>query len=87
MRVFVCENLAFHGDYFAVLAKHSKPFSLGDSLAVGVDWMQRKFGPLKQQVEDWRAMQLSTAAAKLLVYQAFIEEDSGFPKHWARASI
>ncbi len=46
--------------------------------------MQRIFGALKQQVDEWRAMQLSTAAAKLLIYQAFIEEESGFPKHLAR---
>ena len=46
--------------------------------------MQRNFGLLKQQVDEWRAMQLSTAAAKLLIYQAFIEEESGFPKHLAR---
>ena len=67
-----------------MLAKHSKHFSLEDSLAVGVDRMQRNFGPLKQQVEEWRAMQLSTAAAKLLIYQAFIGEETGFPKHLAR---
>jgi hypothetical protein len=67
-----------------VLAKHSKHFSLEDSLAIGVDRMQRNFGPLKQQVEQWRAMQLSGAAAKLLIYQAFIEEETGFPKHLAR---
>ena len=84
LRVFVCENLAFNGEYTSVLAKHSKHLSLEDSLAIGVDRMQRKFGPLKQQVEQWRAMQLSTAAAKLLIYQAFIEEESGFPKHLAR---
>ena len=84
VRVFVCENLAFHGGCTAILAKHSKHFSLEDSLAIGVDRMQRNFGPLKQQVEEWRAMQLSTAAAKLLIYQAFIEEESGFPKHLAR---
>src|SRR5215469_2963695 len=58
--------------------------SLEDSLAGGVERMQRNFGPLKQQVEQWRAMQLSTAAAKLLIYQAFIEEETGFPKHLAR---
>jgi hypothetical protein len=46
--------------------------------------MQRNFGPLKLQVDDWRAMQLSTAAAKLRIYQAFIEEETGFPKHLAR---
>ena len=45
--------------------------------------MQRNFGPLKQQVEEWRALQLSTASAKLLIYQAFIEEETGSPKHLA----
>src|ERR1019366_8406925 len=84
VRIFVFENLAFHGEYTPVLAKHSKHFSLEDSLAIGVDRMQRNFGPLKQQVDEWRAMQLSTAAAKLFIYQAFIEEESGFPKHLAR---
>src|SRR5208283_3917476 len=29
-------------------------------------------------------MQLSTASAKLLIYQAFIEDELGFPKHLAR---
>jgi hypothetical protein len=39
LRVFVCYNLAFQGDYSPVLAKHSKNFSLEDSLSVGVDRM------------------------------------------------
>jgi hypothetical protein len=34
--------------------------------------MQRNFGPSRQQVEQSRAMELSTAAAKLQIYQAFI---------------
>ena len=46
--------------------------------------IQRNFEPLRQQVEPCRVMQLSTAAAKLLIYQAFIEEETGFPKHLAR---
>jgi len=63
---------------YSVLAKHSKNFSLEDSLAIGVDRMQRNFGPLKQQVEEWQALQLSAASAKLLIYQAFIETNWGF---------
>jgi hypothetical protein len=43
-----------------------------------------EFRPLKQQVEEWRSMHVSTAAAKLLIYPAFIEEETGFPKHLAR---
>ena len=66
-----------------MLAKHSKHVSLEDSLAIGVDRIQRNFGPLKQQVEEWQALQLSTASAKLLIYQAFIEDELGFPKHLA----
>ncbi len=33
---------------------------------------------------EWQALQLSTASAKLLIYQAFIEDELGFPKHLAR---
>ncbi len=84
VRVFVCENLAFHGDYTPVLAKHSKNFSLEDSLAIGVDRMQRNFGPLQQQVEEWQTRQLSTVVAKLVIYQAFIEDALEAPKHLAR---
>jgi hypothetical protein len=84
LRIFVCENLCFSGDYTPVLAKHSKNFSLEDSLAIGVDRMQRNFEPLKRQVEEWQARQLTAAAAKLIIYQAFIEDELDIPKHLAR---
>ncbi|PYV81909.1 MAG: hypothetical protein DMG93_13885 [Acidobacteria bacterium] len=66
------------------MAKHSKNFLLEDSLAVGLDRIQRNFGPLKQQVDHWQSTQLSDSSAKLLIYQAFIEEEAAFPKHLAR---
>ncbi|MCI0625213.1 MAG: hypothetical protein L0387_26820 [Acidobacteria bacterium] len=84
LRVFVCENLAFQGDYTPVLAKHTKNFTLRDSLSIGVDRMQRNFEPMKKQVETWRASQLSDEAAKLIVYRAFIEGELEVPKHLAR---
>src|SRR5579863_6994424 len=84
LRVFVCHNLAFRGDYTPVLAKHSKRFSLEDSLSVGVDRMQSNFEPMRRQVENWRAQQLSPAAAKLKIYRAFIEGDLEIPRHLAR---
>src|SRR5690242_16427889 len=42
-RLFVCDNLAFYGDYQPVLAKHSKHFNLENALSVGIDQMQRNF--------------------------------------------
>ena len=83
-RVFVCDNMAFHGDFTPVLAKHSKHFNLQDALAVGIDRMQRNFAPMQKQVEGWRQYQLSDAAAKLLIYHAFIEDALEAPKHLAR---
>jgi hypothetical protein len=84
LRVFVCYNLAFRGDFTPVLAKHSKHFSLEDALSIGVDRMQRNFDPMRQQVERWRAEQLSGEAARLTIYRAFIEGELEVPKHLAR---
>ena len=86
LHVFVCHNLAFQGDYGTVLAKHSKNFSLLDSLSVGVDRMQRNFEPMRRQVENWRAQQLSPEAAKLTIYRAFIEGELEVPKHLSRST-
>lgn len=83
LRVFVCDNLAFQGDYTPVLAKHTKRFHLEDNLAIGVDRMQRNFAPLKAQVTAWQSQQLSDDSVKLMIYEAFVVED-GFPKHLAR---
>ena len=83
-RVFVCDNLAFQGDFTPVLAKHSKNFSILDSLAIGVDRIQRNFDPLRDQVEAWRGSQISDDLAKLVIYRAFIEGELEAPRHLAR---
>src|ERR1700752_958409 len=49
-RVFACSHLALRGDFAPVLAKHSKSFSLLDSISVGIDGIQRNFEPMRKQV-------------------------------------
>jgi hypothetical protein len=82
-RVLVCDNMAFSGDFTPVLAKHSKNFNLIHSLEIGVSEMQRNFAPMTQQVNRWRESQLTDVAAKLIIYQAFIEAEIDLPKHLA----
>ncbi len=41
--------MAINGDFTPVLAKYSKSYSLID-ISVGVDRMQRNFGPRRKQV-------------------------------------
>jgi hypothetical protein len=84
VRVFVCDNLAFSGDFQPVLAKHTKHFNLVDALAVGIDQMQRNFKPMGEQIERWRATQIPDEYARLCIYKAFIEDNLDAPKHLAK---
>src|SRR6266849_8512459 len=83
-RVTVCDNMAFHGDFTPVLAKHSKNFSLLDALSIGVDRMQRNFEPMRKQIEQWQESQITETTAKLVIYEAFIESELDVPRHLAR---
>ena len=82
-RVFVCDNLAFHGDFQTLTRKHSKNLILPDVLAVAVDRMQRNFQPMLEQVDAWKNFALPEATAKLVIYHAFIEAGLEAPKHLA----
>lgn len=85
-RVFVCDNLAFRGDFFAFARKHSKRLmdDFVDSVSIGVDRVQRHFIPMQEQVNAWRDRYLPTLEAKELIYRAFIEDAIDAPKHLAR---
>src|ERR1017187_1349932 len=83
-KVFVCDNMAFSGDFEPVLAKHSKHFNLVQAISIGVDQMQRNFMPMVEQVDRWRESQLSDAAAKLVIYRAFVEAEIDIPHHLDR---
>ena len=83
-RVFVCDNMAFNGDFEPLLAKHTKNFQLTRALSAGVDDMQRNFEPMVKAVDKWRADQLTDVTARLVIYRAFIESELDVPKHLAR---
>jgi hypothetical protein len=83
-KVFVCDNMAFNGDFEPLLAKHTKNFQLTRALAGGIDDMQRNFAPMVTAVERWRDSQLSDVSAKLLIYRAFVEAELDVPHHLDR---
>jgi hypothetical protein len=84
IRILVCDNLAFSGDYEPVLHKHSKNFNLLAAISIGVDQIQRNFEPMRIQVERWRQAQITDDFAKLTIYRAFVQDQLDAPKHLAK---
>src|SRR3989442_1385848 len=68
-RVFVCDNMAFHGDFTPVLAKHTKRFSLVDAVSIGVDRMQRQFESIQRQVSNLRRKHVGDGVGKIVLYR------------------
>ena len=85
-RVFCCDNLAFSGDFFAIAKKHSKKLLDGfqDTIAIGVDRVQRNFVPMQAQVDAWKNHQLPDIQARGIIYKAFVEDGVDCPKHLAK---
>lgn len=73
-RVFVCDNMAFSGEFKPVLAKHSKHFDLEDTITIGIDRVQRYFSPLKEQIARWQETEVTDDQARLVIYKAFLED-------------
>lgn len=71
-KVFVCDNMAFAGDFRPLLAKHTKGFDLTESLSIGVDRIQRGFTPLRDAIDRKRTTELTEADAQALIYRAFM---------------
>jgi hypothetical protein len=84
MRIFVCSNLSFAGDFNIVLAKHSKNLNLKNAISIGIDEAQRGFEPMQLQVEAWKGIQVSDDQARLTIFRAFIEDQLDCPKHIAK---
>jgi len=83
-RVFICDNLAFRGEFTPVTRRHTKNFNLVETVSMAVDRAQRYFVPLTAEIDAWRNHSLTDGRAKELIYNAFIGGDLDVPRHLAR---
>lgn len=82
--VFICDNLAFAGDFQPVLKKHSPKTDLIETIALGVERCQRGFAPLFRQIDAWQGYELTDDAARLIIYKAVVERAGiELPRHLA----
>lgn len=81
-RVFVCDNMAFSGDFTPLLHKHTRKLELYDAISVAADRIHRGFEPLKAQVKAMREQVLTDEEVKLIIYEAFLDRNiKGVPRH------
>lgn len=78
-RVFVCDNMAFSGDFTPVFHKHTKGLELTDVISIAVDKIQRNFAPMQSRIEAWKGLTLSEGEAKVIIYDAFRAKDLKLP--------
>ena len=81
-RVFVCDNMAFSGDFTPLLHKHTAKFHLKDAIAIAVDRIHRGLGTLADRIKEMRTFGLTDNDARLMIYGAFMEKAiKGVPRH------
>lgn len=81
-RVFVCDNMAFSGDFTPMLHKHTRKLELYDAVSIAVDRIHRGFAPLEAQVKRMREIELADEQVKLIIYEAFMDGSiRGIPRH------
>lgn len=81
LRVSVCDNMMFSGDFHPLLHKHTRKLDLIDSISIAVDRIQRGFAPLQRQVGEWQETFLPDTQVKLIIYEAFLDKRLKVPKH------
>ncbi len=73
-RVFVCDNMAFSGDFSPLLHKHTSKLNLTDLIAVAVDRIYRGLDSIANQIKLMREYGLTDNDARLIIYRAFVEK-------------
>ncbi len=82
LRVAVCDNMAFSGDFTPLLHKHTRKLELKDVISIAVDRIQRGFDPLEKRIMAMRDFGLTDNDAKLFIYTAFMEKAvRGIPRN------
>ncbi len=74
LRVFVCDNLSFASDLIALRRKHTARLDLPQELAHALDRYQAQYPRLQAGVARLQDTVVSTDAAKVWIYDVFVQQ-------------
>jgi len=70
-RVFICDNMAFHGDLIALKRKHTANLDLHKEFAEGIGRYVRDYPKLQENIDWWKERTVSKERGKQLIYDIF----------------
>lgn len=71
---FICSNMALSGDFKVLQRKHTSGLVLIDLVAGAVRRISQSFQGIRKQLDGYRAVTLQDNDAKLIIYDACIQE-------------
>jgi hypothetical protein len=70
-RIFLCDNMAFHGDLIALKRKHTGNLDLHKEFAEGIGRYVREYPKLQENINWWKERTVSKERGKQLIYDIF----------------
>jgi hypothetical protein len=72
-RVFICDNMAFHGDLIALKRKHTGNLDLHTEFATGIGRYVNGYQKLQENIDWWKERALNKEKVKQLIYDIFAQ--------------
>jgi len=73
-RVFICDNMAFHGDLIALKRKHTANLDLHTEFATGIGRYVQGYQKLHENIDWWKEWTVSKERGKQLIYDIFSQK-------------
>ena len=70
-RIFICDNMAFHGDLIALKRKHTANLDLHTEFATGIGRYVNGYKQLQDNIDWWKERTVSKERSKQLIYDIF----------------
>jgi Domain of unknown function (DUF932) len=73
-RIFICDNMAFHGDLIALKRKHTANLDLHTEFATGIGRYVNGYAKLQENIDWWKERTVSKERGKQLIYDIFTQK-------------
>ena len=73
-RVFICDNMAFHGDLIALKRKHTANLDLHTEFATGIGRYVNGYAKLQENIDWWKQRPVKKERGKQLIYDIFSQK-------------